>query len=250
MLKLYPSSSGFAWGNLAITEYDSGCLRAIVFKGLSPHRTEIDPKYMRVGAHHEDAHAAALEQQGIPFEREIVMKEEVLPGVQLSGRCDFLLEREIHETKGSLSKSAGYVLKGKFKVGHLSQLVTYMLHWDKPIGRIVFAAYKEAGDAFKETGRRTFTITLGHGGGVLVDDLNTPYFVQDLLAHRNTAAVLLSERRVHPERPLNHDAKFGSPCAYCPFKTVCDKYDAGALTDEQAITQADEVISGKHVNEA
>lgn len=241
-MKLYPSSSAWAWGKTVLTEYDSGCLRSILFKALSPHRPDIDPIYAKVGAHHEDLHAASLTASDTSFQREVTCKSEVLPGVELSGRCDFLLEGEVHETKASLSKSSSHVLKGNPKVSHLSQLVSYMLHWGKPLGRIIFAAYKETKDGFSKTGERHFSVTLAQDGRVLVDTNPTPYYAQDLLSHRLQAAQLLTARKVHEARPLNWDAKFGSPCTYCPFNKVCDKYDAGELTDEQAITQASEAL--------
>jgi len=239
--KLYPSSSGFLWGQTAVTDYDSGCLRSIVFKAHSPVKPDIEEKYKAVGALHEAKHAVSLYPNDQLWE--VPFKDEVLPGVQLSGRCDFIVGDEIHETKGSLSKSAGYVLNGHYKVSHLAQLVTYMLRFDKPVGKIVFGAYKETKDGYTETGRREFRVLVSDTGRISVDGVDSHFTVQDLLSHRYWAAALIRDRRVHPVRPMNWDAKFGSPCSLCPFKGVCAKYDEGGMSDDEAIKQAGDVLA-------
>lgn len=244
VIKLYGGSTAFLWGQSAVTTYDSGCLRSIVFKMLNADiRTQIDPKYEVLGAYHEDWWASELAKITNWQLWEIPAREEITEGVQWSGRTDFLTWDTVYETKGSYSKSAPYAIKkGEYKIGHLGQLASYFWQFDKHLGEIVFGAYKETTEGPKQTGHRRFKVEVLDDGRLKVDGRESPYFMQDLFAHVTTAADLLSRRKVHEYRPHNWEEKWKSPCGLCNFRELCDKYDAGQLDDETAITQAREYI--------
>lgn len=251
MIKLYGSSSGFLWGQTAVTTYDSACLRSIVFKMLnSDIRTEIPEKYMRVGEHHETWWATELVKTEPVQLWEIPSRREVTDGVQYSGRADFITPSNIYETKGSLSLSAmNYVIKKRqYKVGHVAQLASYFWQFEMYAGAVVFGAYKETEDGFKQLGHTQFPVKVMDDGRLQIDGRESPYFMQDLLSHVTMAADLLTRRKVHQYRPLNWEAKFGSPCGYCLFKDVCNEYDEGELDDEGAIEMARGCLGGSSEN--
>lgn len=234
--KIRPSSSGWAFGRSIEAEYSSACLRYMLVAQKALFK-DIDPVYAKIGAHHEDLYAQKL---GDTLQhREFVMKSEIMPGVEFSGRCDFITtDGTVHETKASFSKNFLYsvINKGSVKKSHLAQLVSYLIELKQTKGKIVAGYYEEAenGD-YVQQGYREFDVEIDSEGRILVDGAASGYTVHNQMAFRLLAAETLSKQLIR-DRPSNSDG-FISPCNYCPMARLCDKYDAGQITDTEYIEE-------------
>jgi hypothetical protein len=248
MKKLYPSSSAFMLGELVVTEYESGCLRAILLADNGA-RTPIPSIYEKVGAAHEDWYETQLKQDPrlITYSREVPIKFPVpgVEGVQYSGRIDVLSAYEkagvvLHETKGTISKNTrlSVIRKGKVKLNHLAQLISYMIAKETTKGKIVAGYYEqdEAGNLMHQEGRE-FKVEIDSEGAILVDGAPTGYSVFDQIAHRTAAAKVLVGDTV-PARPDKWDQKWGGPCTNCFNRDNCDKFDRGEIDGREAFIDA------------
>lgn len=236
ILKIYPSASGFVSGQGVIAEYSSACPRYLVIaKGT--RGPQIDSIYTELGLLHEDNHAVALGDD--LAEREVPLKFEVTPGVWYSGRCDFITKSgEVHETKASISKNFKYsvINKGKYKVSHLAQLVSYLIHFKKTRGRIIAGFYKLSINSwgiktFTLDSSRVFVVDIDPTGRILVDLVDSGYGVVDQYKHTLLAAEVLVSEEIKP-RPINH-VDFNGPCFFCPLKNSCSSYDKGDISSEE-----------------
>ncbi len=224
-LRYRPSSSAFQWGDLVLTQYNSGCIRSIVLTQLLDYKVDIDPIYQKLGAHHEDLLAERLKDQIV--ERELVIKAPITDKVIYSGRADFILkDGTILEAKASILKTK-YKRERLPKASHISQVVSYMLQLEEGAAVINWGHYKAItkmdGYKFELMGEAHYVVLLADNGQVVIDGEPTQYFAQDQLAHMHAAAKALEsgDWQAVP-RPYNWKAKFGSPCNYCPFKEKCD----------------------------
>lgn len=185
---------------------------------------------MKLGAHHEDILAARLSDHIV--ERELVIKAPITERVMYSGRADFILkDGTILEAKASVAKTK-YKREKLPKASHISQVVSYMLQLERDEALINWGHYKANkkmdGDwVFTLTGEAEYAVRLADNGQVMVDGAPTSYFAQDQLAHMYAAARALESGDWEAvPRPYNWQAKFGSPCNYCPFnKTHCSTGD-------------------------
>lgn len=234
--------SAFQWGDVTVTGYDSGCLRSIVFRCYANIDINIDPIYQVMGAHHEDQYAA----NNAVSRREIVVKQPITDEVEYSGRVDFEMEDgSITETKSSLRKRGK--LPSEPKVNHLAQLTSYMNWLERELGRVDWGQYTER---LNQTDHKTFEVQIADDGQLIINGEPSQYFAQDQIAHMQMAAELIANWKVHERRPLNWDDKYKSPCTYCSFKAVCDEYDGGEMTDEQALNKARLTLIAKRDEEA
>jgi hypothetical protein len=243
MFKLYPSSAAFMWGDMVITEIAQGCLRSTLLRQYVKQGDIPEDKKV-MGAQWEDIICERLvNDQPLPFHKELVCKRMVSENVQVSGRCDYVLYHDKHgpivyECKASSSK---YFLKdvikgGKIKINHLAQVVTYLHFFGVTRGKIT-TGYFEGTELRDE---REFKIEIDGKGNILVDGGMSGFCVHDLLEHQVTAAQVL-EKQIVWDRPDKADAKFGSPCTYCDFKATCTAWDCGDLnTTEEFINHAKE----------
>lgn len=212
-------------GQLVMTQYNSGCLRSIVLEQQTGYKSDIDPIYQLLGAHHETKVEAVLGDE--IRDREFVIKAPITDKVIYSGRADFILkDGTIVEAKASLAKGK-YKREPLPKQSHISQVVSYMLQLEQPYAQIVWGHYKAKDGEFEFTGESLYHLELADNGQVIIDGKETPYFAQDQLAHMRAAAVALeSGDWASVPKPYNWEAKFGSPCHFCPFnKTHCNKED-------------------------
>jgi hypothetical protein len=237
--KVYPSSSGFIQGNQVVTEYNSACLRYILVASKAK-RTDLDPLFAQVGAQHEDWYAAILGDE--LADRELVLKTEILPGVEYSGRCDFVdTNGVVHETKATLSKNGlyGMINKGEWKINHLAQLVSYLIYLKRTEGKIAVGYYEkesESATTFIQKGFRVFTVGIRDSGAIVVDGVDTGLLVMEQLEHRYRAAKILETGAIAGRPRI--DSPWKNPCNYCPVKSTCDEYDAGGLGDDEFISAA------------
>jgi len=156
--------------------------------------------------------------------------------ILFSGRIDFETAdgtgKCVHELK---SVSSEYVRKntiryGKYKPENLAQCVAYMIRTETDIGKLVYTFYEDAKTANPvQQESRVFDITLDAKGTIFVDAKPTIYTVQDQIRFQFVAAQVLSEPQVY-HRPFNWDSKWGSPCKFCDYKGICEKWDLGEVS--------------------
>lgn len=238
---LYPSQAAFMWGETVITQYSSGCLRAIL---LSAHgiREAFPAIYGEVGAAHEAWYEGRLAEDTrlVSYARESPVKRPIpgVSGVTYSGRIDFLQTYPagavIAETKGTISKDTrlSVIRKGAVKLNQLAQLVSYMIATETPRGKLVVGYYEKDGDAYRHCEGREFKVTIDDEGLILVDGTPSGYSVTDAIKHRQAAAGVLADNTVG-SRPDKWDQPFGGPCRMCVFKDACDKYRPEHHTTEE-----------------
>jgi hypothetical protein len=244
--KLYPSSSAFMIGELVVTDYDSGCLRAILL-AANGARTEIPEIYMKVGAAHEDWYEETVLKKDpriITYATEVPIKLPIpgVEGVLYSGRMDVLAAHEkvgtvIHETKGTISKNTrlAVIRKGKVKLNQLAQLVSYMIAKECTRGKLVVGYYEDEDGSLVHQEGRDFKVEIDEDGSILIDGERYEYTVAHQMAHRQAAARTLVSGEI-AERPANWDQKWGGPCGNCTFREVCNKFDRGELDGSEFIT--------------
>ena len=84
---------------------------------------------------------------------------------------------------------------------------------------------------------REFKVEFGKSGEILVDGVAYPLTVRDQLTHQlNSAEVLRDE--VIWDRPDNADSAWKSPCKFCTYKEVCNKYDQGKIKSKEEVIGA------------
>ena len=243
-IKLYASESGFLYGDQVVTTYPSGCIRHIAWVANNRDlRPDIKPEFMKVGAVMEREHAKSLDAAGLDYELEIPLTYKTAAGIEVRGRCDVMLPGLIQETKGTFSKSGIYSVfrKGEYKGTYLAQLVRYMVVAEVDRGEMIHGAFTFSpenlfsGTEYSLVEKKTFKVAIRSNGSVAVDgSVSTGYSVQAVLDHIEQSAQAAVDRRVWPSRPMNHAAKFGSPCFFCELRPICDKVDRGDLSHEDS----------------
>lgn len=236
MKKIYASSSAFAWGQLVFTDSKAGCVRSILLSANGVREGDIDIKHQIRGKLNEDLYEEKLKASGINYIKEhpITAKVPGYSNIIVSGRVDYLEHRErgdeIAELKSTESDSVKreVIIKGKPKVTHLAQAVSYMVMLKVPVAKLICTAYDNDNGTYVASKERMFEITLDDAGRVCVDSTPSGFSVSDLYTHQILAARMISEHRVGP-RPKDHDAAFGSPCNFCVWKDACEAYDKGAI---------------------
>ena len=227
--KIYPSASAFMWGDVVLTDYDSGCLRSILIKSHTP-RTEIPKLYQEVGAVHETKYEGEVKDH-LLF-REQPIKAEILTDVEYSGRCDFILDYGlpiVDECKATVSQSGVRGLReGKYKLSHLAQLVSYLCKLKIPRGRLIYGYYERTAHDWVEVERYVFKVSIADSGAVFINGVDSGFHVNDQLRHLFQVAKHLKEQKIGP-RPWGWESKWGSPCNLCPFQATCASYDNGEI---------------------
>lgn len=244
---LRSSSSGFAWGTLVHSHYKSACLRWIL---IQSHRSfEIAKKYQILGLANEDRHAAALQEKGIYFTRELeVERDSPVEGVVNRGHIDFLVtlpftnELEVHELKHvqSVNVRREVIRKGLYTSDNLAQCVNYMLHAQTDHGLLKYTFWehgKKDGKA-SATEEREFKVKIEEFGRISVDGVPTKFTAHDQLNHQKLAATVLKYQIVAPDRPhLGNTSPFSGACRSCPAQAACDKFDQGAIEGTDAFVE-------------
>lgn len=264
MKKIYLSSSAFAWGRLVFTDSKAGCVRSILLQNHGVKEARIDPKHIVRGALHEKLHEEQLKAAGTPYQREHAVRATApgYPGVELSGRVDFIRNHAgrdvVEELKSTESKSviSSVINAGKPKITHLAQCVAYMLQLKLDTGYLIYGAYKNLNSEsaevkesdYEKIKERAFEILIDDQGRICVDMEPSGYTVGDLHNHQKLVAEHLVNDTVG-ERPDGANAAFGSPCTYCVWKPACDAYDNGGIerTTDSFVSYATPLSKGEKV---
>ncbi len=236
MLKYYPSNAAFQVGGVTLTHSASGCLRYIKFSNMGLRDNDIDPIYKAVGAAHEAEWEKTLIARNVAYHREVPLKKPIPNSeVMYSGRIDFVLEGELQECKATISKNArrDIIRKGKVKLNHLAQLVSYMIMTQVSNGRLIVGYYELDGETWRNCEQREFEVEIEDSGRILVDKSPSGYSVAEQLSHMFAASKALADGST-PDRPMDYQVQWSSSCRFCVFKEACEK--------EGTIEQAKEAL--------
>ena len=234
-LKVNSFTSGFALGDIAVTEYNSACPRSVLLhtRGI---RKQIDPIYAETGEFDENRYESEIIKSDgriYNYTRELKLTSPISDKVSYSGRADFVCDTHkvgtvVHEKKSTFSKSARTQLrKGKAKLNHIAQLSGYLDELKSQRGK-VFYSYYEKDENGVLTAKEDFDIkvVVTDKGHLIQNGEYFEYTMFDYLAHRKIMADVIEHGEVYKYRPLDWDSKFKSPCKYCPFSKACDNYDS------------------------
>lgn len=244
---------------MVFTDYATGCIRNLLLKSYGLQESLKQETSAR-GAANEARfirNLAPEEAVGVEIERNSPCNA-VTPAVEWGGRSDLVrlpdklgdaqLLPHIWELKSTGSKNKLRDLRvGKYTTENLAQLVAYMSDFAVDTGSLVYSYYAVNKDSgFDEMlYEREFKVTIDDVGMIVVDNQPTAFHVADQLDHRLAAAEALDNNIVW-DRPYNWSASWGSPCTFCPFKNVCDRYDQGSIRDVNGfVTEASKVIGVK-----
>jgi len=233
------SRSAFMHGRTVFTKYGGGCLRNILISSKIPRVGDIDPIHIYRGHLYEDEYGKMLDAQGTDYEREVEVIDDRPDGV-FSGHLDFLIGgKRVIELKSSQSKSRlRDIKKGEYIEDNLAQAVSYMVATEATSGALIYSYWEPQSDGtLKMLLEYTHEIAIDMFGRISDNGAVTKWSVHDLLAHQHHAFKVLKEEIIW-DRPHNHAQLWGSPCHYCPFKSACDSYDAGTVTDLQGLLEA------------
>jgi hypothetical protein len=224
LLKVYPSSLTFSFEDYNPATKSSQCWRyAQLSQGA--RGPDIHPDYMTIGNQNEVEHEATLTD----YEREKPFRRD-LGGAVLSGRVDFLLKDSIDECKATFKKQVlTDAERGKPDPGHLAQLTCYLLQFDLRHGRLIYGWYTQKLDGtFHRSKVVELAVTI-EDGSVLVNGADTGYKAADI-ANSIVRLTKYLQSDLPAPKPSTASNSFGSPCTYCPLKTLCSRVDSENLT--------------------
>jgi hypothetical protein len=238
-IKLYPSSTAFAWGSLSLTDSSNACFR---YQQLAHGiYTEIHPKYKEVGDLHEVNYSKSLT---VPYDRELPFKWQISDTAYVSGRVDFKLESSITECKATLSPGMQTSLnKGYYKKMHLAQLVVYLGAFGFDSGVLHYGYYGELEGQLTQIKTWDFHVNVDQYGRITVDGNPTDYQAQDVAQHLVKQAEYRQSDDLAP-RPAGANS-FGGPCHFCPLSPICDAYETGGMSKSLMKEAAEEIIRNK-----
>jgi hypothetical protein len=231
MIKIYPSSAGFADNNGTVfTQYESACPKVVMLQNAGVRSSSIDPRSQEIGALFEDLIDTALPQTR---QKEVSFKQE-LGVATVSGRIDFITDgpTTVHECKSTFSASTArdVIDLGKVKVNHLAQMSAYFVALKATDGFLHVGRYQIINEELGCTKMRTFSVGVDKDGALIVDGVHTSYTLQGYLRWVTTVTETILEKRIDGPRPVNLDQVWASPCRYCPYSSVCDSVDKGTVT--------------------
>lgn len=250
-----PSSAGFlTGGGLAVTKYESGCLRGVLAK-KNGARTKFPSILAEMGAKFEELSEVWLRDNYPDWDLAV---EEVLKGPcvglpeeTFSGRKDFTLRKDgttiIVECKSMMSSTSrlNVIRKGIMNPSQIAQLISYMIQEKQTKGMMMFGYYEidpETGEmwcpnAFRDQGNikkanfAVYRVEITDEGKILIEDQEFEYDVYQCIEHRNAVMDVLKNKTVGL-RPFKSHEEYSSPCNYCVFKDVCTDYDTSVISGD------------------
>lgn len=247
-LKIYPSSASFMKGISPDVDYPDKCLRQQLVKHKIDYRPDIPKLYTAIGEIDEASYEYRLNMQdnvesAEHIEREVSFKKE-LDNYIISGRMDFKVQykdgtKEIIEKKSSISKSnrLSVIRKKTIKDAQLAQLVTYLVTQKVNNGRLVYSYWEFDYTATKLTMTEEIEfIIVIQGNDIIVDNVKHTKTVKDLVKFYGVVADTLNNDKIGV-RPTNPKT-----CAWCPLVEQCTSYEVGAISKEEYIKEASEIL--------
>lgn len=146
---------------------------------------------------------------------------EIITG-DFEGHADVVTDKCVYELKSVTSKNVWKkVQQGKYKLSNLAQLVGYMITLNRPAGILVYTLYEDENPISSVE----FNITIVNEQ-IFVNNKFIRYSVPDWRAHQLYLKNQLDSEYLDPDRPMNPDDSFFTPCTWCKWNSVCDTFNA------------------------
>ena len=200
-------------------------------------RSELDPAYMAIGLLHEEMHQA----ENPTAQREVPFRQEITPGVVLSGRADFVFDDSVDECKATFSDNTFRSAKaGKPEMSHLTQITCYLMHFGFTRGRLIYGYFIKRKDGqFKRKDTAIIQVSIGDDYTVHVNGHSTGYTVMDLT---NSINQIAHWKPLDVPAPRPAADGFNHACKYCPLKQLCDRIDDQGLFVSEVKAEAIELV--------
>lgn len=235
MIKLYPSSAGFADTNgIVFTQYESACPRAALLQHAGVRASSIDPESQKIGVLFEDL-VETMELNLGTHVKEYPFKSNIGETV-ISGRVDFLKDGTVHECKATFSSSTAREIidQGKIKVNHLAQIAAYFVALRPKYVILHVGRFQKSDEGYICTKQRAFKIEVGTEGEIIVDGTPTSYTIPGYIRWVRVVSKAITQKDFGTPRPVNLERAWSSPCHYCPYAEVCDRVDQGKVSDYES----------------
>jgi len=252
--------TGYIKNGQLIAEDSNGCLRRILLRALGveesiDHRTE---NVFHLGHLSEEL----FEQdklQGITYEKEKHVEHPITDKVKFSGHSDYVGER-VYELKSATSYNTykKVFTKGTPKISNVVQLCTYMLALEIPEGSLCYTSYTDVLD-YKDMGGYTkeqvtsyanasiretkfFTVTIDDDGGFELDGNSLDFNVDNLLQFQRTAADVLENEYIYPDRPASLETTMFNACTFCKLKPLCTDWETERFETTTFVSRAKQIL--------
>lgn len=236
-------NSGFYKDGQTHGHDSNSCPRRVLLRhhGVEPPVDDVrTQKTFNIGFLNEELFVKHYMPQ-IPHCIDFEIEEPITDTVDFVGHADVVTDSLVFELKSATSRNTWQqVSSGKPKLSHLAQCCNYMLSREVTRGYLVYSLYAYVQGL--ELPDKFFQIDIDNDGNILLDNKQTGYNLEHVVADRQNKARVLEDNIVEEGRPVNPtDSK--SPCFYCPFKDICDKWDKASKnkTTEKFVAKAKEV---------
>jgi hypothetical protein len=255
MLQLRGGNAGIVRNGFVYSDGEQGCLRKALLR-YHGVQTEIDAntqKVFNIGFYNEDWHAAQKVEQGVQFEADKEVVFQINDNVQFCGHIDFFTQDTTPEEHKSITSMNTHNLvfrDNQYKKDNLAQLASYMVALETPVGELTYTSFIEA-IQYKDIPKftwgeieeklksitpqtKTFAVTILDNEQFAIDSVPIDLYISNVVDFWREGANVLEQNLVYPHRPVS-DKKFGSPCDFCPFSSVCNQWEDNPTTTEDFI---------------
>lgn len=235
MIKLYPSSAGFADkdSEVVFTQYESSCPKVVMLQQEGIRAGSIAPEAEEIGALFEDKVEGILKNGGFTYKKEVPFKTEMGDAV-ISGRMDFVTDnpKSVIECKATFSASTAreVIAQGQVKLNHLAQMSAYFVETRTTLGSLYVGRYQNSNEGLVCTQDRRFDIAVLPDGILFVDGKSTLYTIGSYLRWVKLVTSIVQDKRIDSPRPVNPTQVWSNPCRYCPYSAACDSVDKGEIS--------------------
>lgn len=239
----------------SISESNSSCFRMILLR----HHAVSQPLDFRstvtfaVGHSIENAYEDFYLKGKHNYKKELFLIEEITPAIACKLAVDFFINDSIPVELKSVSSTSSYekvFVKGAPKFENVIQLVNYLISLELTSGSLVYIntiyhTHKGTKNSYKAGAGeiKKFSIDISDEGMVQINSQDTAVHINAVLDFRDKAAHIIEDDIVEPLRPFSDTF---SPCNFCFFKKVCDRFDASNFSTNDFIEQCkQQVIEGE-----
>lgn len=223
----------------------NGCYRIILLRSLGLRTKTDDPQRqtMTFGLGHanEEVITTLLTKAGIIVEREREIRRNISPEVDFTGHIDITANgNTLYELKSvsSIRSYINYIVKGKYKLNNLAQLVAYMITDEKKQGYLVYASYiyapagKEVNEK-KKSGHltwdriepciRKYKVEI-EGKAIMVDgEAHPKYTIDNVIEH------MLRSAQVVVDEEVSRIVPGYAGCLFCELAQTCTRFNSGEI---------------------
>ncbi len=245
------------------------CLRKILLRahGIEKAPDELSKYIFEIGHLNEKFFCKGLAAAGKEFIEEKPVVVPITDRVNFCGHSDVVLDSEtlVYELKSVTSKHTyDKIFKKRdirAKTQYLAQCLSYMLAFEYSLGKIAFTSYKsqnytsktkthcipyyaevivdiqdyleEPSTANLNYEKTEFDLEILPSGIVAIDGEETQLHVQAVWDFQEAAAKVLEDVSIYPTRPVQASPSHWGECGFCPFKNICDRWEAKEIKTAQ-----------------